>query len=220
MQGRRSVSLHCLRCRYPFGEPIGSSPPTCPNPADFWLPVRSQVGPATGETTEDMFMTQEGEEGVGDEDDEAVSWLLLNPAKNSNGENNNGFLFGGGEVDEYLDLVEYNSNSCGDQNQYSDQNNLQHYSVPHQKSCYGGDSVVPVQCAEAAGKDQLHQKYHNFHLGLEFESSSKAAYSYNGSISHSNIDEREETETVFLEFAKVSGMPDSFLITVRFAYSM
>ncbi|KAJ9147449.1 hypothetical protein P3X46_029611 [Hevea brasiliensis] len=43
-----------------------------------------QVGPATGETTEDMFMTQEGEEGVGDEDDEAVSWLLLNPAKNSN----------------------------------------------------------------------------------------------------------------------------------------
>ncbi|OAY60362.1 zinc finger protein CONSTANS-LIKE 2 [Manihot esculenta] len=145
-----------------------------------------QAGNPAGETTEDMFMTQEGEEGVGEEEeDEAASWLLPNPVKSSNGQNYNGFLFGGGDVDEYLDLMEYNSNSCGDQNQYSDQNNLQHYSVPHQKSCYGGDSVVPNHCAEAARKDQLHHQYHNFHLGLEIDSSSKAAYSYNGSISQS-----------------------------------
>ncbi|KAJ9173116.1 hypothetical protein P3X46_016282 [Hevea brasiliensis] len=168
-----------------------------------------QVAPAAGETTEDMLTTQEGEEGVGDEEeDEAASWLLLNPMKNSNGQNNNGFLFGGGEVDEYLDLVEYNSNSCGDQNKYSDQNNLQHYSVPHQKSCYGGDSVVPVQCAEAVGKDQLHQRYHNFHLGLEFDSS-KAAYSHNGSIS----------QTVSISSMDVGVVPDSTMSETSILHS-
>ncbi|KAJ6960346.1 hypothetical protein D5086_030879 [Populus alba] len=137
----------------------------------------TQVGPAAGET-EDQFMTQEGEETIGEEDeDEAASWLLLNPAKNSNNQNNNGFLFGG-EVDEYLDIVEYNS--CAE-NQYSDQYNQQHYSVPP-KSC-GGDSVVPIQYGE--GKDhqqQQQQQYHNFPLGLEYEPA-KAAYSYDGSAS-------------------------------------
>ncbi|KAL9343782.1 hypothetical protein Peur_064213 [Populus x canadensis] len=137
----------------------------------------TQVGPAAGET-EDQFMTQEGEETIGEEDeDEAASWLLLNPAKNSNNQNNNGFLFGG-EVDEYLDIVEYNS--CAE-NQYSDQYNQQHYSVPP-KSC-GGDSVVPIQYGE--GKDhqqQQQQQYHNFQLGLEYEPA-KAAYSYDGSVS-------------------------------------
>lgn len=135
-----------------------------------------QVGPLAGET-EDGFMTQEGDETVGEEEDEAASWLLLNPVKNGNNQNNNGILFGG-EVDEYLNLMEYNS--CAD-SQYSDQYNQQQYSVP-QKS-YRGDSVVPVQCGEA--KNQLQQQqYHNFQLGLDYESS-KAAYSYNGSISHS-----------------------------------
>ncbi|KAK7822548.1 zinc finger protein constans [Quercus suber] len=61
------------------------------------------------------------------------------------------------------------------------QQQQQHYCVP-QKS-YGGDSVVPVQCGEAKGQPHhLHQQ--NFQLGLDYESS-KAAYSYNGSISHS-----------------------------------
>ncbi|EEF29491.1 zinc finger protein CONSTANS-LIKE 2 [Ricinus communis] len=145
-----------------------------------------QAGPVGGggeTTTEDMFMTEDGEDGVGEEEeDEAASWLLLNPVKNGNSQNNgtNGFLFGG-EVEEYLDLFEYNSNSCGE-NQYAD--NHQHYSgTVHQKS-HEGDSVVPVRCGDGAGKDHVHQQYHNFQLGLEFESS-KAAYSYNGSISHS-----------------------------------
>ncbi|KAJ6368284.1 hypothetical protein OIU78_000803 [Salix suchowensis] len=140
-----------------------------------------RVGPAAGET-EDRFMTQEGEEPPSEEEEEeeeeeAASWLLLNPLKNSTNQNNNGFLFGG-EVDEYLDLVEYNS--CAE-NQYPGQYNQQRYSVPP-KSC-GGDRVVPFQYGE--GKDhQNRQQYHNFQLGLEFEPS-KAADSYNGSVSQS-----------------------------------
>ncbi|KAL6324679.1 hypothetical protein AAG906_013492 [Vitis piasezkii] len=132
------------------------------------------------------FLGQEAEETIDEEDeDEAASWLLLNPVKNNNGSSNNqnnGLLFGG-EVDEYLDLVEYNS--CPE-NQFSDQYNQQqpppHYSVPHKN--YGGDRVVPVQCGEAKG--QIHQQHQQqgFHLGMEYESS-KAAYSYNPSISHS-----------------------------------
>ncbi|KAH8511198.1 hypothetical protein H0E87_008662 [Populus deltoides] len=140
----------------------------------------SQVGPAAGET-EDRFTTQEGEETISEEEeeeeDEAASWLLLNPVKNSKNQNNNGFLFEG-EVDEYLDLVEYNS--CTE-NQCSDQYNQQHYCVPPKS--YGGDRVVPIQYGE--GKDHQQQRqYHNFQLGLEYEPS-KAAYSYNGLISQS-----------------------------------
>jgi hypothetical protein len=137
----------------------------------------SPVGPAAGET-EDRFTTQEGEETISEEEeDEAASWLLLNPVKNSKNQNNNGFLFGG-EVDEYLDLVEYNS--CTE-NQCSDQYNQQHYCVPPKS--YGGDRAVPIQYGE--GKDHQQQRqYHNFQLGLEYEPS-KAACSYNGSISQS-----------------------------------
>ncbi|CAK7335185.1 unnamed protein product [Dovyalis caffra] len=139
-----------------------------------------QEGPADGDT-EDRFMTQEGEETISEEEeDEAASWLLLNPVKNNNNnQNNNGFLFGG-EVDEYLDLVDYNS--CAE-NQYPDQYNQQRYSGPPKS--YGGDSVVPIQYGE--GKDhqqQQQQQYHHFQLGLEYEPS-KSAYSYNGSISQS-----------------------------------
>lgn len=55
-------------------------------------------------------------------------------------------------VDEYLDLVEYNS--CQDKQftteQYNDNQQRQH-GVPHKS--YGGDSVVPVQCEKA----KIHQ---------------------------------------------------------------
>lgn len=135
----------------------------------------------------DRFLAPEGDED--EDEEEAASWLLLNPGKNSSNNNNsstNGFLFSG-EVDEYLDLVDYNG-----ENQYVDQYNNQQqqnqqYGFP-QKG-YLGDSVVPVQC-EAMDKDNhhhQHQQQHNqqsFHLGLEYDSS-KAGYSYNGSISHS-----------------------------------
>ncbi|KAB2634042.1 COL domain class transcription factor [Pyrus ussuriensis x Pyrus communis] len=151
------------------------------------------VRSATAEM-EDGFMSQEGDETIDEEDeDEAASWLLLNPVKNNNNTTttttkNNGLFFGV-EVDEYLDLVEYNS--CADQNnQFTDhhqqeQQQEQHYGVPHKN--YGGDSVVPVhQYGEVGKAHQMQQlQKQSFHqLGLEYESS-KAAYSYNGSLSHS-----------------------------------
>ncbi|KAF7803140.1 zinc finger protein CONSTANS-LIKE 2 [Senna tora] len=76
------------------------------------------------------------------------------------------FLFGG-EVDEYLDLMD--SNSCGD-NHYSNINH--HY-----------DSVVPVQ-----------QQPHHFHLALDLDSSKSPAYPYNANpslsqnVSFSSVD--------------------------------
>ncbi|PRQ53221.1 putative transcription factor C2C2-CO-like family [Rosa chinensis] len=166
------------------------------------------VGAAPADTTEDGFLSQEGDEAMDEEDeDEAASWLLLNPVKNSNGNhtsnnnpnnNNNGFFFGV-EVDEYLDFVEYNSS---DQNQLStttastDQHNQ--YGVPH-KISYGGDSVVPVQYGEGKVNQMQMQQKHNFHqLGMEYESS-KAAYGYDGSISH----------TVSVSSMDVGVVPDS-----------
>ncbi|XP_074302619.1 zinc finger protein CONSTANS-LIKE 2-like isoform X2 [Silene latifolia] len=97
--------------------------------------------------------TEEGDE------DEAASWLLLNqPAS-------------GEEVDEYLDLFEYNTN--GD-NHYCEQFDKQKPELRvTEKSC-GGDSVVPVQ---------NHIHYQNFLFGMECDS--KPAYNYNSSLAHS-----------------------------------
>nr|DAD31598.1 TPA_asm: hypothetical protein HUJ06_010449 [Nelumbo nucifera] len=118
---------------------------------------------------EDGFMTQEGDEDIDEEDeDETASWLLLNPGKNDNNQNNNGFLLGG-EVDEYLDLVDYSS--CTD-NQYNQQ---QHYSVQHKND--GSDSVVPVQCL--AVKEEQQQQ--NLHLDMDYDAS-KPGFSYSHSV--------------------------------------
>ncbi|KAL3813523.1 hypothetical protein ACJIZ3_014791 [Penstemon smallii] len=125
-------------------------------------------GPSTAGDAEDEFLTQDE-----DDEDEAASWLLFNHVKHSDSQgNDNGPLFGG-DVDEYLDLNEYNS--CQN-SQFNDQynNNQQHYSVP-QKSC-ASDSVVPIQYLH--GKDQVQQQF--IQLGLEFE----AGYSYPASMSH------------------------------------
>ncbi|GAY46249.1 hypothetical protein CUMW_095520 [Citrus unshiu] len=141
------------------------------------LPISGSVyGGRTG-------ATPEGDHEDDQDEEEAASWLLLsNPGKNcgnGNNGNNNGFLFGG-EVDEYLDLVDYTG---GNQylDQYSNGNNNQQQHGVAQKG-YVGDSVVPVQC-ELANKDH-HRHQQNFQLGLDYDSS-KAGYSYNGSISHS-----------------------------------
>ncbi|XP_008230340.1 PREDICTED: zinc finger protein CONSTANS-LIKE 2 [Prunus mume] len=168
-----------------------------------------EVGSAAAET-EDGFLSQEGDETIDEEDeDEAASWLLLNPMKNNNNNCNNnnnqsnGFFFGV-EVDEYLDLVEYNS-SCGDQNQFTDhhqhnqqqEQQQQHYGVPVPHKNYGGDSVVPVQMQ----KQSFHQ------LGLEYESS-KAAYSYNGSLSN----------TVSVSSMDVGVVPDSTMSDISISH--
>ncbi|XWS47537.1 hypothetical protein CRYUN_Cryun14cG0160900 [Craigia yunnanensis] len=160
---------------------------------------------ASAAETEDGFMATEGDETIAEEDedeDEAASWLLPNPGKNSTNQNN-GFLFGG-EVDEYLDLMEYNSSV---ENQFTDQYNQkqQHYGVPHKS--YVGDSVVPVQSGEA--KDHLQQQQHqSLQYGLDYDSS-KAAYSYNGSISHS----------VSLSSVDVGIVPESTITDISISHT-
>ncbi|KAJ0042443.1 hypothetical protein Pint_18881 [Pistacia integerrima] len=152
----------------------------------------STYGPrANGPTEQERLFGQGGDEDEDDDDDEeeAASWLLLNnPAiarnggnNNNNNNNNNGFLFVG-EVDEYLDLVDYNGETqyVDQYNNNNQQQQQQQYSFA-QKG-YVGDSVVPhVQCEV---KDQQQHHNNDFQLGLDYESS-KATYSYNGSISHS-----------------------------------
>ncbi|KAF8389863.1 hypothetical protein HHK36_024380 [Tetracentron sinense] len=129
------------------------------------------------------FMAPEAEQIDEEDGDETASWLLVNPVKNNNNNNNqsNGFLFGG-EVDEYLDLVEYNS--CTE-NQYHDQyNQQQQYSVEEKND--GSDSVVPVQFVGVINEQQQQQQQqqHNHQLEMEYEAS-KSGFSYTASISHS-----------------------------------
>ncbi|KAG9448657.1 hypothetical protein H6P81_008622 [Aristolochia fimbriata] len=134
-----------------------------------------------------------------DDDNEAASWLFLNnppPPKNNiinnnnnnnNINNNNGYVYGGEVVDEYLDLVEYNSAEDQYNNgEYSD------HREPHQsyddddhvqycKQQEGSDSVVPVQCLGSGNENQSAQ---NFQLDLEFDGS-KHGYGYPASVNHS-----------------------------------
>ncbi|KAI3452154.1 hypothetical protein Pfo_008819 [Paulownia fortunei] len=135
------------------------------------------MGPPVGDA-EDEFLTQEADEIVdGEDEDEAASWLLLNPVKNGdNQSNDNGPTLFGGVVDDYLDLDDYNS--CQN-SQFNDKynNQQQHYGVP-QKS-YGGDSVVPIQYHKR--KDQVQE--HCFQLGLEYDASD-TGYNYPASMSH------------------------------------
>ncbi|XVF71383.1 hypothetical protein PTKIN_Ptkin12aG0033400 [Pterospermum kingtungense] len=155
-----------------------------------------------GVETEDGFTATNGDETIAEDEDEAASWLLLNPGKNSTNQNNC-FLFNG-EVEEYLDLVEYNSSV---ENQFSDQYNQQqqHFGVPHKS--YDGDNVVPVQSGKA--KDHLQQQQHqNFQYGLDYDSS-KSAYSYNGSISHS----------VSLSSMDVSVVPESTMSDISVSHT-
>ncbi|KAL8044284.1 hypothetical protein ABFX02_08G036400 [Erythranthe guttata] len=127
----------------------------------------------------------------GEDEDEAASWLLLNPVKNEDNQSSHDNappLFGSGgaaaAVDAYLDLDDYNScqnNQFNDHHHYN--NNVNHHpklhysSVPHEKISYGGqDSVVPIQIQE-----------HCFPVGLDYESS-HTGYSYPTSMSsHNNV---------------------------------
>ncbi|KAK3010088.1 hypothetical protein RJ639_012209 [Escallonia herrerae] len=149
-------------------------------------PEGSIVG--VGGETEDGFLTQEADGTIDEDDeDEAASWLLFNPVKNNNNQNNNGLLFGGEVVDEYLNLVEYNSSQENQFNTDHYNNQQQQYTVTQKN--YGGDSVVPVQRGDA--KNHQLQQYQNFQLGMEYDTSN-AGYCYpasvNQSVSPSSID--------------------------------
>ncbi|KAK8557652.1 hypothetical protein V6N13_008012 [Hibiscus sabdariffa] len=137
-----------------------------------------QGGQKMASETEDGFVSTNGDDTIAEDEDEAASWLLLNPGKNST-DLNKGFLLTG-EVDDYLDLVDYNSSV---ENQFADQYNQQQQNYGVQHKNYGGDSIVPVQPGEA--KDQFQHQHQNqsFQYGQDYDSS-KAAYSNNGSISH------------------------------------
>nr|QVG73929.1 COL2 [Tamarix hispida] len=132
----------------------------------------------------DSFLAPKGDECFSKEDeDEAASWLLLNPSvKNSNNHHNSNVNMFGGDVDDYLDLDEYNS---GIDSQFSEQHSQQQqYAMPHKS--YGGDddSAVPVQSAETKYQvQQQQQQPHNFRIGMGYQTN--AAYSYIASISRS-----------------------------------
>ena len=116
---------------------------------------------------------EEEEEGVFDEYEdevEAASWLLPHPMKNNDEIEENdcgdeGFLF----VDEYLDNLVDCCNSCGhNDNQFSNvYQHQQNYNTVPQNYV-----VVPVQVPQ------------HFQPGLDFDSS-KAGFSYDGSLSQS-----------------------------------
>ncbi|KAK8658623.1 hypothetical protein V6N13_036826 [Hibiscus sabdariffa] len=138
-----------------------------------------QGGQKMASETEDGFVSTNGDETIAEDEDEAASWLLLNPGKNGI-DQNKGFLLTG-EVDDYLDLVDYDSSV---EKQFADQYSQQQQNYGVQRKNYGGDSVVPVQPGEA--KDQFpqqQQQHQSFQYGQDYDSS-KAAYSNNGSISH------------------------------------
>ncbi|KAL3525799.1 hypothetical protein ACH5RR_014171 [Cinchona calisaya] len=152
-------------------------------------PGGSIIGQAT-EEAEDGFFTQDVDETIDENDeDEAASWLLLNPTvKTSKNNSSNNEMFFGGDVvdDEYLDLVEYSSSQENQYNINHHHQQQQHLAVP-QKS-YGGDSVVPVRSG-GGGKDQLQlqlqlQNQQSFQLGLDYEASN-TGYAYPASMSHS-----------------------------------
>ncbi|KAF6169084.1 hypothetical protein GIB67_038581 [Kingdonia uniflora] len=93
-----------------------------------------------------------------DDEDETSSWLLLNPIKN------NGTLL---EVDQYLDLGEYNSSS------------------DHQMKNDVNDSVVPVQCGAATMVNEDYQQQ-KFALEMGYNETSNTEFSYTPpSLSHS-----------------------------------
>lgn len=136
-------------------------PPTC---------EQRRRGVASAAETEDDFIAPEADE------DEAASWLLLNPGKDGTYQNT-GLLFGE-EEDEYLDLEEYTSSA---ETQFTDQYNQSHQSCSTQQKNNGIDCAVPIQ--NGGTKYQLQQQQQNLQFSTEYESS-KTTYSYNGSISN------------------------------------
>lgn len=95
-----------------------------------------------------------------EEEDESASWLLLDPINNGDEDEVARPPFFSGEVDDYLDLEEYNQFSEG-------------YDIQQQQSCgvlqssYGGDSIVPIQHQWEKNEAQ----HHCFQLGYGYPAS-------------------------------------------------
>ncbi|CAA3028757.1 zinc finger CONSTANS-LIKE 2-like [Olea europaea subsp. europaea] len=124
------------------------------------LPIPGSLFGPLAPSPSALIMTPTGETDADEEMEEATSWLLLNPVKNSENQVNN-------EVDAYLDLNEYNS--CQEIHFTDDQynNQKQRYNVPDDdKKMYGSDSVVPVQYG-SKGKEEV--DLNSFQLGIEFD---------------------------------------------------
>ncbi|KAJ0986600.1 hypothetical protein J5N97_004956 [Dioscorea zingiberensis] len=115
----------------------------------------------------------ESEEITGEEEEEAVSWLLLEPVKNNINNQSNGEILFGGEVDEYLDLVEYNTNSCaGDQYSHQQQGNE------------GGERFVPVQHQlQQQLQQQQEEQEQSYQMEMEYEVP-KPGFTRTTSLSH------------------------------------
>lgn len=125
-----------------------------------------------GDAWEDGFAREE--EADRRAEDEAASWLVLNPAGKKNNQSH-GFFYGG-EVDEFLDLVEYNS--CGENNSpYHDHHQCNQQQKQSHGKNDGSDSVVPVK--SCGGNEHLQQQHKNLHEG------SNTDFSYTASLGHS-----------------------------------
>ncbi|KAK7364970.1 hypothetical protein VNO80_13720 [Phaseolus coccineus] len=162
------------------------------------FPVLPISGPLLGEPDhepEHRFVNvveEEEEEFFHEYDDEieAASWLLPHPVK-GNEEEENGFMYS----NEYLENL-VDCNSCGhNNNQFSNVFlHQQNYNTVPQNY-----AVVPVQV--------LQQSQH-FQPGLEFDSS-KAGFSYDGSLSQS----------VSVSSMEVGVVPESTISDISVSYS-
>ncbi|WCJ25494.1 Zinc finger protein CONSTANS [Euphorbia peplus] len=149
--------------------------------------------------SEDLGVDMEEEE-----EDETASWLVLNC--NEAVKKEDGLVVFG---EEYLDLVELDSNCCGE----SDYVNVNvNASVNHDYDFgfenYGDESVVPVQCdddEEEGGKDEIHRhQYYNFELGFEFESSKSGYSSTNHGVPISSMDVEMASDSTVEEVSNMS----------------
>nr|GLL18794.1 zinc finger protein CONSTANS-LIKE 2-like [Ipomoea trifida] len=166
------------------------------------------IRPAAGDTPDDdEFLTHDAGETTIDEDDEdeAASWLLLNPTPAKNNDNINQERVNNNIKEESenacIDLLEYSS--C-QENQFNDHhynlNQSHHYSVPEKNMSYGGDSVVP---------NKTHLQYYHTHnqthhgsfqlQGMEYETSTPGygypAYSHSVSVSSMDVGVVPESTT-------------------------
>ncbi|KAL9323615.1 hypothetical protein ACSQ67_008472 [Phaseolus vulgaris] len=171
-------------------KPSSQPPPPFPRSPHLGSPLgrtRSRTG------TRFVNVVEEEEEEFSyeyDDEIEAASWLLPHPVK-GNEEEENGFMYG----IEYLENL-MDCNSCGhNNNQFSNvfQHQQNYNTVPQNYA------VVPVQV--------LQQSQH-FQPGLEFDSS-KAGFSYDGSLSQS----------VSVSSMEVGVVPESTISDISVSYS-